>query len=70
MNLVITLFKNLLLVEYVVSDYGHLEYMVENVVLMSIVDAELTDYGNIYDGVFSGATLWAFDEEDSAWVIS
>lgn len=56
--------------EYVVSDYGHLEYMVENVVLMSIVDAELTDYGNTYDGVFSGATLWAFDEEDSAGLLA
>lgn len=50
--------------EYVISDYAPLKNMKDMIVILAIVDVEGESQGNLYDGVYGGAELWAYLSTD------
>ena len=56
--------------EYVVSDYKPLSnLMTDMVVIIAIVDVDLeASDGLTYDGVYQGATLWAYNSSDTTGI--
>lgn len=52
--------------EYVISDYGLVKSLVDYAFILAIIDENDTSGGNIYDGIYSGAQLWAYKSSDLA----
>lgn len=51
--------------EYIISDYGLAFQLSDLAFIVAIVDENATG-GQVYDGIFGGADLWAFAESDVA----
>lgn len=50
--------------EYVFNGYEAIQRMSDMAVCISIADVEGSVDGNLYDGVYGGATLWVYDSTD------
>lgn len=50
--------------EYVVSDYSKLTAMNDSVIVVAIVDVDGGSNGELYDGIYGGAQLWAYQASD------
>ena len=50
--------------EYIFSDYAPAMIMSEFCVILAIVDVDTASDGNLYDGIYGGAKLWAFKSTD------
>lgn len=56
--------------EYIISDYGLVGDTTDMLVLIMIADEEETAFGNLYDGIYGGCDIWAYNSNDTTNITS
>ena len=56
--------------EYVNSDYGIVGGLQDMLVLIMIADDNSSSYGNLYDGIYGGCDIWAYNSTDTTSITS
>lgn len=51
--------------EYINSDYGLVGNVSDMLVLIMIADEDSTSYGDLYDGIYGGCDIWAYNSNDT-----
>lgn len=51
--------------EYINSDYAPFGSLSDTVVIIAIANEDSTDYGNLYDGIYSGCDMWVYNSTDT-----
>lgn len=56
--------------EYVISDYGLVGAVRDMLVLIMIADEESTSFGDLYEGIYGGCDIWAYNSTDTTSITS
>lgn len=56
--------------EYVISDYGLVGAVRDMLVLIMIADETHTSFGNLYEGIYGGCDIWAYNSTDTTNITS
>lgn len=56
--------------EYVISDYGLVGAVRDMLVLIMIADETSTSFGDLYEGIYGGCDIWAYNSTDTTNITS